>query len=208
MIFSVIVNHKKGLLAELRRNLPEVRSIKDLKKSWPNKLYLVAEMREPRYVWQTGQNFYLLDQDGVVFQQIESYTPEAFTQILVVDSFGAQVRSGETLPIAAALEFIVQIKADWPRSINETNYTYFSLPAARSKDIIVKTGIGFGIYFDMGRDVAEQLSDLKLVLRQQILPETYTGLSYIDLRLPTMAYYCYKDAPCAPEYATSTSPIN
>lgn len=204
----ILVLDKASLLPELRKQEPGVRSIKALKKSWPNQLALNVEMREPRYVWQTGQDFYLLDQDGVVFQQIPGYTPETFSQDLIVDTSGATVEAGMTLAIRPVIKFIEDVRRDWPAKINETNIVSFAVPAARSKDIIVRTQIGFGLYFDLERGVSEQLADLKIVLREQIRPETYEGLSYIDLRLPPIAYYCYKDAPCAPEYATSTPATN
>lgn len=204
----ILVLDKAILLAELRKTLPEVRTIKVLKKSWPNRLGLVIELREPHYVWQSGASFYLLDQDGVIFEQILSYTPETFSQSLIVDSSAAAVEPGATLAIQMIIKFVEDIRREWSGKINETNIVSFAVPAARSKDIIVKTGIGFNLYFDLERTVGEQLSDLKIVLREQIRPETFSGLSYIDLRLPSIAYYCYKDAPCAPENQESppTSP--
>jgi len=204
----ILILDKALLLPELRKDLPEVRTIKVLKKSWPNRVNLVLELREERYVWQSGLNYYLLDQDGVVFARIPSYTPEAFGQPLIADNSAAEIAPGTTLPIQPAIKFIEDIQLEWPEKISETNIVSFAVPAARSKDIIVKTSIGFSLYFDLQRSAAEQLSDLKLVLREQIRPETFSGLSYIDLRLPSIAYYCYQDALCAPENATSTPPTN
>ncbi len=203
----ILVIDKASLLPELRRVEPGVRSIKNMKKMWPNRLVLNIEMREPRYVWKSGEKFFLLDQDGVIFEQIPSYTPEAFSQSLIVDSSAAALSPGDMLAIQPVVKFIEEIKSLWPSQINETDIKSFAVPAMRSKDIVVKTGIGFSLYFDLARSVSEQLSDLRIVLREQIRPETYAGLSYIDLRLPSVAYYCYKDAPCAPENATSTNPL-
>ena len=200
----ILVIDKASLLPELRRIEPGVKSIKAMKKMWPNRLVLNIEMREPRYVWQTGAKYFLLDQDGVIFEQIPSYTPETFSQSLIVDSSAAALSPGDLLAIQPVIKFIEEVKRLWPGEINQTDIKSFAVPAVRSKDIVVKTGIGFSLYFDLARPVSEQLSDLRIVLRQQIRPETYTGLSYIDLRLPTIAYYCYKDAPCAPENATTT----
>lgn len=200
----ILTLSKASLLSEIQQELPEVRSIRIFKKKWPDRVELAIEEREPLYVWQSGINFFLLDQDGVVFQETPSYTPEAFSQILIVDSTQVPVKTGEELPIRSILGFIDQVKKEWSQKINQTNYLHFTVPGVKSQDIFVKTAIGFNVYFDLERDVGEQLENLKLILNQEIGQETYTGLSYIDLRLSHMAYYCYKDAPCAPENSTST----
>ena len=160
----------------------------------------------PKYVWQSGSDFYLLDQDGVVFQAIASYAPETFSQALIIDTSAAPVTAGEGLSIKPILEFVSRAKDAWQTHINQAGLVHFSVPGGKSQDILVKTTIGFNVLFDLERDPVEQLENLKILLNREILPETHGGLSYIDLRLPHMAYYCYKDAPCAPEYATSTQP--
>ncbi|OGE79197.1 MAG: hypothetical protein A2751_04355 [Candidatus Doudnabacteria bacterium RIFCSPHIGHO2_01_FULL_46_14] len=202
----ILVLNKSSLLSEIQQELPEVRSIKIFKKKWPNGLGLALEEREPIYVWQTGAKYFLLDQDGVVFQEIPTYTPEVFSQILIVDSTVAPVKNGERLPISSILGFIEQIRKDWTTSINQTNYSHFSIPGVKSQDIFARTAIGFNVIFDLEAGPKQQLESLSLILSREIRQETYTGLSYIDLRLSDKAYYCYKDAPCAPEYATSTNP--
>lgn len=203
--YSIPKNHflilgKALLLSEIQKELPEVRSITSFKKRWPDRVELILEEREPKYVWQSGADYFLLDQDGVVFQKIPAYTPEIFSQVLIVDSSLSPVKTGEELPVRAILSFVDSVKRGWALKINQTNYAHFLVPGASSQDIFAKTAIGFQVYFDLERDPVEQLDNLELLLTREILPETYTGLSYIDLRLPATAYYCYKDAPCAPEY--------
>ena len=203
----ILVLSKTSLLAEIQKELPGVRAINIFKKKWPNRVELVVEEREPLYVWHTGDKYFLLDQDGVVFQEIPSYTPETFSQILINDSSNEEVKNGDSLPIPGILAFIEQVRKNWNLNINQTNFESFSIPGVKTQDILIKTGIGFNIYFDLERDAQSQLENLRMILGREIRPETYTGLSYIDLRLPHMAYYCYKDAPCAPENSTSTPPL-
>lgn len=204
----ILILSKASLLSEIQKELPGVRSIKIFKKKWPNAIELAVEEREPLYVWHTGEKYFLLDQDGVVFQEIPSYTPEIFSQILINDSSNAEVKNGESLPIGPILAFIEQIRNNWSLDINQTNYDSFSIPGTKTQDILVKTGIGFTVYFDLEREAPAQLENLKMMLNREIRPETYAGLSYIDLRLSHMAYYCYKDAVCAPEYKPPEAEID
>jgi hypothetical protein len=192
-----LVLTRNSLLAAMQKELPRVRSIKSFKKKLPNALALSIETREALYVWQTGPDFFLLDQDGVIFQKIAAFSPETFSQILVTDTSGAEAKAGDRLAIERDLEFIQQIKNNWANEINQTVFASFALPGLKSEDLILKTQTGYSVYFDLNRSPQTQLSNFHLILSQEIKPETYSGLSYIDLRLPTTAYYCYKDAPCA-----------
>ena len=202
----ILLLSKRQLLLALQDELPEVRQITRFKRGFPNQLALAVEKRKPLYVWQSGESYYLLDQDGVVFQKVLTYEPSSFAEVLLADQTQAPVQVGQALPIGKPLQFVEKVKNQWPREIPQTTFASFVLLGSLSPDITVKTGLGFQVYFDLDRSVEAQLRNLNLLLAQEIKPETYSGLSYIDLRLPNIAYYCYLDAPCAPENATSTLP--
>lgn len=184
----ILIINQKRLLTYLQKELPQIRTLTKFKRVFPDRIEIAIEERQPLYVWQSKDSFYLLDQDGVVFQKITNYNPAAYSQDLITDTSGSEVRVGQELRLKKALGFIEQIKND---------FTSFSLPGVRSLDIFAKTSIGFEVYFDLDRSAAVQLMSLDLLLSREIKPETLNGLSYIDLRLPDIAYYCYKDAPCA-----------
>lgn len=185
-------------LEELKRELPQIRALKAYRRILPNKIELAIEERAGAFVWQTANDYYLVDQDGVVFQEIANYSPATYQEILIIDRTGSPVKIGDVLEAANVFGFIKKVKSLWPGIINQTSYASFALPGLRSLDVFAKTGIGFEVYFDLGRDAKIQLENLNLVLTQPIKPETYAGLSYIDLRLSNIAYYCYKDSPCVP----------
>ncbi|MDP3993864.1 MAG: cell division protein FtsQ/DivIB [bacterium] len=202
----ILILTKNRLLEGLRENLPNVRKITSYRRILPDSIELTVEMREPRYVWQSGSNYYLLDQDGVIFEKIPDYLPESFPQIIISDGAAENLAVGQDLGITESLNFLAKLRDLWPGEIRDIEVVGVELPGRKSPDIFVSTSIGFRVYFDVKRSVAAHLANLKLLLYQEINPETYTGLSYIDLRLPNIAYYCYLDAPCAPENATSTIP--
>lgn len=207
-IFLIPSNHilifsQKRFLAALQKELPEIRRLSSFKRLFPDKVRVALEKREPLYVWQSGENYYLLDQDGVVFQKITNYQPAAFTQTLISDRTRREVKVGEELPIQTILHFVQETQRLWEKFVPQTSLVSFSVPGIKSLDIFAKTAIGFEVYFDLERKAETELKNLNLVLAQEIKAETYSGLSYIDLRLPTMVYYCYQDAPCALENESS-----
>lgn len=193
------VLNRSRMLAALQKELPQVRQIKSFKRIYPNKLELVLEERQPFYVWQSGEEFFLLDQDGVIFRELTSYSPQTFSQILITDTSETEVQTGQELEIKKILAFVEEIKNNWALYIPQTSFVSFSISGIKSQDILARTATGYQVYFDMDRKAVKQLSNLKLILDGEINPETYSGLSYIDLRLATIAYYCYQDAPCALE---------
>lgn len=200
----VLVLSKRSLLRALQDDLPQIRKITSFKKVLPNSIEIGLEERQPLYVWQSGSNYYLLDQDGVVYQKILNYDPTAFSEVLITDQTGEDVKVGQVLDIQHTLDFIAGLRDQWPKQIPQTSFVSFSVPGTVSPDLFAKTSIGFQVFFDLNRSVKTQLSNFSLILNREINPETYTGLSYLDLRLPSFAYYCYKDAPCALQNATST----
>src|SRR3989344_1090892 len=201
----ILILTQNRLLSELRENLPNVRKITSYRRILPDSIALTVEMREPLYIWQSGRNYYLLDQDGVIFEKISDYMPDSFRQIVISDGTAENLAVGQDLGITESLNFLEELRNLWLKEIRDIEVVGVELPGRKSPDIFVKTSIGFRAYFDVKRSASVQLTNLKLLLYQEIPPETYTGLSYIDLRLSNIAYYCYLDAPCAPENATSTS---
>lgn len=187
------------LLSVLQINFPEVREITFFRRSFPNHIALSLEVRKSEYVWQSGQKYYLLDQDGVVFQEVGRYFEAAFPEILIKDGQNREVAVGQKLEIKKILAFIQNLKELWPGYVTQTTFTAFFTPAIQSPDLVAETLAGFRVLFDLDRSASVQLQSLRLLLNETIPAETIPGLSYIDLRLPATAYYCYKDAPCALE---------
>ena len=210
-IYLVPKNHilflnKENVQKTIQKDQPQIKEITLFKRIFPNKLEFSVVRREPKYVWQSRDKYFLLDQEGVVFQELFNYDPAVYSETVISDQTGFKVNFGEDLGVSQTLDFIEKIKNDWAQVVPQTPYIGFAVPGRRSPDIFVRTGYGFQVYFDLERSATAQLENLNLVLSQEINQATFSGLSYVDLRLSNVAYYCYRDAPCAPEYSTSTIP--
>ncbi|KKW29463.1 MAG: hypothetical protein UY73_C0017G0005 [Parcubacteria group bacterium GW2011_GWA2_52_8] len=211
-VYLVPSNHlllinRDSVLRALQTEIPQIRSVTSFSRTGLGSIRLGLEERESKYVWQSGEDYFLLDQDGVVFQRVLNYDPPVYPELLLVDRSAQPVVVGDNVDAGRLMELVTELVALWPDVVAQTSYQSFSFPGVASLDIFVRTGIGFQVYIDVERSVTAQLRSLNLLLTREIKPETYAGLSYIDLRLPDVAYYCYKDAPCAPENATSTQAI-
>lgn len=202
----ILIFSKSRALSALQGEFPEVKRIDFFRRVFPNKVEISLVEREPLYVWQSGPEYFFLDQDGIAFQQILSYEPAAYPEILVVDRSAKPIGPGEDLKIGGLLFFLENLKTAWPKQIFDLNFVNFEVSTPASPDVAVRTTTGFLIYFDASRDAEIQVKNLGFVLGQEIKSEALAGLSYIDLRLPAVGYYCYKDAPCALENAPVVNP--
>lgn len=201
----IAVLSRSALLSAIQQTNPEVRKITSFKKALPNLLNIELELRSSQYIWQSDNKYFLTDQDGTLYAVVPDYQQASTTAPLLIDRRGAPVAVGQSVSDSRLVPFLQELRQRWPRQIKDVRYRSFSVPAVGSPDVFVKTETGFSIYFDLGRSVQAQLASLALVLGREIDPATYIGLSYIDLRVPAYAYYCYLDAPCA--NATSTPDI-
>lgn len=190
--------------AALRQELPSVRKVTQFRRVLPNKIETALEKRETKYIWQTGSDFYFLDQDGVVFQRLLSYEPAAYSEPLITDESQKNIVLGERLKAEKILAFAQEVREIWSNKISNSPIISYTVPTIVSSDVGVKTGSGFVVYFDLNRAARVQIENLAFILNSEIKPDAQAGLSYIDLRLPAVGYYCFRDAPCALGNATST----
>ena len=201
-VFLVPRNHillidKENFSAALKAEFADARRVSRFKRVLPNRLEADVEVRERKYVWQAGNEYFFMDQDGVIFQRVDNYDPALFRQTLVSDSTLQPVQIGEKLNVDKALVFLDAATENWERIVFSPGVVSASLPGTASVDIVISTDAGFDVLFDLNRGALGQLQNLQLLLTQEINPETWSGLKYIDLRLPNVGYYCYRDAECA-----------
>lgn len=199
----ILVLNKSRLFSALQAELPEVKDITNVKRKFPNHLEFTAEKRSTQYIWKTGFNYYVIDQDGVVFRKIEQYAPELYAEKVITDKTGTQAIVGENLKIEPVLLFIKEIENNWGKYLDNTAVAEFFLPGKQGLDLILRTSSGFDIYFDLQQDPILQLGYIKLLFDQEISLSMQNNLKYI--RILDKAYFCLKGAPCAVDTTTSTS---
>ena len=203
----LLLINRDSVLRALQTEIPQIRAITSFSRTRLTSVKLGLEERKSKYVWQSGEDYFLLDQDGVVFQIVLNYDATVYPELFLIDRSAQPVVVGGNADAERLLALVTELAGLWPDVITQTTYQSFSFPGVASLDIFVRTGAGFQVYFDVERSVTAQLRSLNLLLTREIKPEIYAGPSSIDLRLPDVAYYCYKDAPCAPESATSTPAV-
>ncbi len=176
----------------LTEALPTIKEISSYQRIWPNQVKFVVKERVPGFVIQSSNQYFLVDEDGVVVSQVT----DAKNMLLVVDQLAEDFALGETLPNAKLAGFVVSLNRQWPGKIS-TPIVSVKFPGKGSSEVQFVSAEGWSVLFDTSRSVVTQLNSLAVLLNKQIPAKDRPRLAYIDLRLSKWAYYCFQASPCS-----------
>lgn len=166
----------------IKSRLPAIKEVK-VYKGIPNALKIVVEEHKGALTWQSGINYYLVSESGIVYRDITSDLTTYVDYPKVNDNRSLPVKISSRIVSRTFIEFVQRIHSQVKTEAN-LDPDYFVIDET-TVDVVLLTKNGLHIKFDSLRSADKQLSDLKLVLmekRQEIS-------EYIDLRVNGWAYY-------------------
>jgi cell division septal protein FtsQ len=172
------------------RVIPEIKYITS-NRTWPNQIHLTIHERTLGFAIQSANQYFLVDDEGTIFKQIES----PMNLLLVQDQLTEDFATGELLNAKLA-PFVVSMSKLWPSKIT-TPVSLVKFPGKASTEAEFVSSEGWSVIFDTSRPAANSLANLTAILNKIIPARDRSRLAYIDLRLTTWAYYCFKATPCS-----------
>lgn len=156
----------------------------DFLKKLPDKLEVLIKERSPVAVFEKDNEYFFIDESGIVFEKIESRRD--FLLIKKTES-DEKINLGENIikkeQVSQILKADLEIKdktpkvdIDFAQIVNEQRFN-------------IKTLEGFEIFFDFSKDIPQQVLNLSVVLKEKISPQARRNLEYIDLRFGNQIYY-------------------
>ncbi len=193
---SIFLTGSQSLKKHIKNTFPRIGEVV-IKRRLPNTLSLEIMERESfaEICFLSGE-CYKADQQGVVFEKSADVKEEAETEvqvfqvkreelmvIVVKDSTGFELGSEAVPPLylAGASEIEKEIKKSIQMEPRELSL--------EGGEMVVEVDKGFKIYFDLDKNVEEQLFNLELVLREKLSDQNLEELEYIDLRFGNRIYY-------------------
>jgi cell division septal protein FtsQ len=176
----------------LTESIPTIKEVIQYDRHWPNRGTIEIVEHKPGFVIQTNGNYFLLDDEGVVVEQVQDPKKMFIAEDQVTESF----ERGETLPNQKLAPFILSMSKSWSSKIS-TPIVAAKFPGKSSHEVHFITTTGWVVMFDTGRSVTVQLDDLTVILSKQVGSSQMDRLAYVDLRLDKWAYYCFKETPCS-----------
>ena len=172
----------------------------DLQRKFPALLKIRIEERKPAAVFCQGKNYFFIDKDGIIFEEVFG---EMFEDMLKIklqipftavggicsdDMCGYGIELGKGVVDKEKLAQILDIQAKLKKNLKiQIN----SADIISEQRLDIKTAEGWEIYFNTRKDIDWQIIELDLVLKEKIPFEKRGELKYIDLRFDKV-YYKYR----------------
>ena len=153
-----------------------------VEKTLPGTLNVFLEKRQGAAILAEGDNFFLLDTEGVAFKEVKEkqglpviYDPEQESEISLGETMVSQEKLAKIMEISQGLE-----------DINEASLE--KLVILNEKRLNAEMEEGWTVYFDLEEDLSWQITKLKLLLKEEITSERRESLEYVDLRFEKAFY--------------------
>lgn len=147
----------------------------------PNALKIVVLERKPSVVWQSAENYYLVDELGFADKQIAA---TEFPELLrIVDRKNMKVSVGGRVVSSDFVKFTKTISEKFFNSTNIKLTGYYV--EETTLDLHVLTDATFHVKFDTTRSADKQLEDLKNI----IIAFRPNIKEYVDVRVNGWVYY-------------------
>lgn len=176
----------------LKQNLISLKNV-TIKKSFPNKLVLNIETREPKLLLENSGTFYLLGDDGFVMESSNSTNTNSSLLKIIL-------REDEELRVKDYFVY-TRDSLDLFYFFNDAlknPLLQMSLKSIKIPELTVNTQSGYNAIFNLNNDTQAALKQLQLLL-SHLEPNQKATLKYIDLTTKDKAFVCYLNTPCAQE---------
>ncbi len=183
-IFLVNLNEIKE---DILNNFPQIAEV-EISRGLPDALNIIAVERFGLAVWCQGEQCFLLDNEGVIFEEIFDIDPKAF-QIKNLAQV-SELKLGDKVIEKEKLNQVLDIKSKLRDNLKIPLTAVTTVSGDRFN---VETSEGWEIYFNPEGDMEWQLTKLRAVLEEGILPENRKNLEYIELRFGNFANPKYRD---------------
>lgn len=172
---SIFLADFNKIKKEILNDFPQVARV-EIRRDLPDALRIKIVEKFPVAAWCQSDNCFLLDQNGVIFDQ---FSGEPAGLLKIKDFFYAsQVNLGVNVISKQKLSQVLEIK----NKLTEVGILAeeFSLVSAERLDVNVAQG--WQVYFNFQENTDWQLAELTQLLEKVIAPEERSNLEYIDLR--------------------------
>jgi len=193
---SLILLSSKNIEAEVLAQFPQIGSA-HTKRRIPRALIVEVHEREPfAEICQPSGECFIVDHLGVAFEKSAILKEEEDTEVNVLEvrkqglvlwlEQQKDIYLGE---LAISSDFLQSIDIACRNIEQGLGLSIQKTTLSEGGKVDIKTEQGFKIYFNIERNIEDQLFNLQLVLEEKISAKDLLGLEYIDLRFGNRVYY-------------------
>lgn len=177
----------------LRREFPLLASVY-VERGFPNTLRVTVTERKNIIIWQSGEQSYLVDEQGMTHESTQALSPENSVYILsLVDTSNKPVNLGEKVLEEDTAEFVILLHELFPAQLEFALLPQYTVVSRFADEVRAKTEEGWEVYFNTDIPVQTSLDTLELLFEKELPREKRAQLAYIDLRAENRAYFAFRD---------------
>lgn len=182
----------KQLLSGDFRKIKEV----SVSKRFPDTLMISLQERKALLVLCSGENCFLIDENGIAYSQADFSSPE-LTQnhlIRISDKSLGEIKIGEEVATQAYIQYVLKLK-DSLQNIGLVVEDEFWTPSLVADEINVKVRDGQELYFSTQFSLESAIKTLDIILKKEPLKTQQKDTAYIDLRTENKVFYKLNNQP-------------
>lgn len=183
---NIFIVSSEKIEEKIIESFPSVYYV-SVKKDFPNILRITLKERRNVMVWKNGDTFHYVADDGVVTKKLALSEVEGRVLPLVESLNGGGPQIGEVITNSKIIRFIDILQQEFTQKTSIEIDSY-ALPSSGAGDIHIQTQEGPVVYFSLERTVESQIQNLILLLQDE-LGGSISGLEYIDMRVGNWVYY-------------------
>jgi cell division septal protein FtsQ len=185
---------EKSLMDEFKK----IKTVK-VQKIFPGTLMVEITERNSLILWCTGEQCFIVDDDGDAYAPIALDDPEVQQNklIKIVDTSARPVDVGEKILSNDYVSYLSELSQEIGKSGFEIN-DQWSTPSLVAEEVEVVTNEGWHILFSSKIDPEKSLRTLRTFLDETI-KDKRGELDYVDLRVENKVFYKLKGEEQSPE---------
>lgn len=184
---SIFLVNLQKIKSDILKSYPVVKIVSADKK-YPDSLKFEIIERKKIAVFCQDNKCFNIDDDGIIFEEFAGSLGENFIVRQNSEAHINDIILGNTVVKEQTIKSIEEIEKKLKENFQiNLSEALISTPVRLN----IKTGENWQIYFDIseGSDIKLQLTQLDLLLKEEISQDTRQKLEYIDLRFKDRAYY-------------------
>jgi len=192
---SIFAVDTQNIKKDILNSFPNISEV-EISRGFPDALNIVVVERLGLTIWCQEEQCFLLDGEGVIFDPVRNDIPDGVEEIpqkvRIIDRQQNinSLKLGDKVIEKEKLNQILDIES---KLRDNLKIPLTALEIISEERLNIETFEGWKIYFNSEGDIGWQLTKLRAVLEEEILPENRKNLEYIDLRFGNLAPYRYKD---------------
>lgn len=180
---NIFILSKSGLKNIINQNF-DLEQV-DLIIKLPDTLKIVIKNKGQAMIWQEGNNYFVLDKQGMIKSKIDNIQP--FELPVANRGTTTEVIIGQQYLSPEQVNYSQKLFALFNFYFKDLNVKQFVISSLKSREIKLITNKGWYILFNLDLDAQVSLETAKAVLEQKI--DDSIHLQYLDVRIKDRVYY-------------------